>query len=103
MRLDFQALIPANQAARNCMVACALALVWCWWNRVKMSPHSEGMSDSGFEVVRGSAKVDQVLVWNDIGRQGGRNDPADVEYVVSGELSNKPGVYVVLTSPMFWT
>ena len=73
MRLSLATILCPKITRRNCMVACAFALVWMFGGTsCKNDVVHSGITDSELEKFRGSAAVESLL-WNDIGRQGGRD------------------------------
>ena len=100
MRLDFQALIPAFQAAR-CRGFFAVVLGGCLVlvESCHMSPPAEGVTDAALESFRGSAKVEAVLAGMTLEDKVGEMTQLTLDMLCVGELSEKENVYVVLDEP----
>ena len=99
MRLSLATILCPKITRRNCMVACALALVWMFGERrVKMTwPLRHHRFE--LEKFRGSVAVESLLSGMTLDDKVGEMTQLTLNMLCAGELSEKPGVYVVLDEP----
>lgn len=100
MRLSLATILCPKITRRNCMVACALALVWMFGGTsCKNDVAHSGITDSELEKFRGSAAVESLLSGMTLDDKVGEMTQLTLNMLCEGELSEKPGVYVVLDEP----
>ena len=100
MRLSLATILCPKITRRNCTVTCAFALVWMFGGTsCKNDVVHSGITDSELEKFRGSAAVESLLSGMTLDDKVGEMTQLTLNMLCEGELSEKPGVYVVLDEP----
>ena len=100
MRLTLAIILCPKFTRRDCMVAYAMAVVWMiLGTSCKNDVAQMGITDSELEKFRGSAAVESLLSGMTLDDKVGEMTQLTLNMLCEGELSDKPGIYVVLDEP----